>query len=287
MVTEIRIPHVLACMLTCTSVLAQEYTFNYEPSFNGQQILQDVRAETIVKTKMTQASQTISESTQSVESKQARLITILEADPRRTAKARITYKSAELSLAKNQHPTQQVDQPVAGKSYHVSRPPNAELIVTNDQGQTPPDGELTIVKASMESIGRSNPLAKFLNGRSVAIGQTLRLPPELAKELLKGGDGVGEINSVILTLTSIQTLEGLRVAVFTTRMSGISPLDGKSQIRFTGETFVDLDSCRTLRTTFQAPVTFSETRGPTGSQFTVHNDGHLNVAIQATYSPRR
>ena len=68
-----------------------------------------------------------------------------------------------------------VPQPVQGKAYRCRREPgdNGKLIVTDADGLIPPLDEFEIVAQGMEMVGRANPLAEFLAGRSVAVGQTL------------------------------------------------------------------------------------------------------------------
>ena len=60
--------------------------------------------------------------------------------------------------------------------------------------------EYEIVSQSMEMVGRPNPLADFLAGRTVAIGETLTLPDEAAGRLFNLGERFGEVNRFDLTL---------------------------------------------------------------------------------------
>src|SRR5262245_39186239 len=94
---------------------------------------------------------------------------------------------AKTAEAKNSEP---VPQPVQGKAYRCRREPGdyGKLTVVNGEGLIPPLEEYTIVAQSMEMVGRPNPLAEFLAGRKVAVGETLPLPKDVADRLF----GIGE-----------------------------------------------------------------------------------------------
>ena len=90
-------------------------------------------------------------------------------------------------------------QPVQGKAYRVRRDGEA-LLITDEHGSVPPLDEYEIVALNMESLGRPNPLADFLAGKTLTVGQRIALPNEVAEKLMGLGGEMGEVTRFDLTL---------------------------------------------------------------------------------------
>ena len=67
-------------------------------------------------------------------------------------------------------------------------------------GSVPPLDEYEIVALNMESLGRPNPLADFLAGKTLTVGQRIALPNEVAEKLMGLGGEMGEVTQFELTL---------------------------------------------------------------------------------------
>jgi len=74
------------------------------------------------------------------------------------------------------------------------------LIVTDEAGNRPTSEECDIVIAQMDMIGRPNPLAQFLAGREVKVGESFELPKDVASKVFNLGDKFGEVTRFELTL---------------------------------------------------------------------------------------
>jgi len=262
----------------------EQSKFTHQPARQGQLIIQDLRASTDLSVTYKQANQVISSADNRMVTRQRRRITILTATPGQAAKVQIKYESASMSMARGESQAQQVDQPVQGKTYIVSRQLGGPLVVTDAQGQIPPAAELAIVSTNMAAVGQSNPLALFLNGRVITPGQKLHLPKHLAKDLLNSGQEIQDVSEVSLVMNGTREINGNECGVFDARITTVSPADGKTPMVMPGRLAIELDTCRTLSSDFSAPLAFVEERGPEGGRFEVINRGELQVTMRAQYA---
>ncbi len=208
---------------------------------------------------------------------------MLDSDPHPT-RLKVTYARAILKagrsiLAKSQH------QPVEKKSYLVARVDGA-LTVTDIQGNTPPEEELDIVRSNMQWVGQPNPLAKFLNGRTVTTGDSLQLPKLVAADLLGGTDGLGVVDRVTLRLKQVRELHGSKCGVFDAVLIADSSVGERPKVVIVGEIAVEAATCRSMEISMDTTLAVQEQRGPVGATFTVSTRGKVRIAIQATYGDR-
>lgn len=252
----------------------------------GEQRTQAVRFAMDMVLTTRQQGQVVGSSEQTVHRRQNRRLTILESTPGRVSKVKVTYDVAEQAVAQKGEPNVTVPQPVAGKTYIVARV-DGELIVTDEQGRTPPPDELALVAAGMDAIGQANPLAQFLHGRSIAVGATVRLPNELAADLLGVGGAVGKVTRFELRLNEIRPVDGMPCAVFQTRIDAERTAGDGMAMQMQGLLVIEVDTCRTVAIDFSGPASMTETRGPADFPFTVTGQGTLKVAIETRPAKRR
>ena len=166
------------------SPASQAVTFTHVPATEGQRVDQLTKTKSSLQTTYQQSGQVISSDSKNETIKQRRIMTVLETVAQSGAAAvQVKYETATKKthgrlLLANSKP-----QPVAGKAYVVRRVDD-KLEVTYPDGSTPPPAELGIVKVTMQSVGKKNPLANFLNGRTVRLNEVLTLPKEVGDELL-------------------------------------------------------------------------------------------------------
>lgn len=259
-------------------------TFATQPVIRGQQITQQVSIRTNATRTYEQSGQTISSSDYDILNDQTRHIMILKADPPASATIRVKYTRATVKVGKGltakSHP-----QPVAKKSYFVTRV-DGELQVTDLQGSTPPEKELEIVRSNMQWVGQPNPLAQFLNGRTVMVGESLELPQHLAADLFGAASGFGEVDRVTLTLRRIRRVRGRECGVFDAAVIGESQVGDTPNVWIRGDIVVEIATCRSMDIKMDATLDSKEQRGPDGATFTVSNRGKVRIAIEATYNDR-
>jgi hypothetical protein len=273
----------LAGAVSSTAHAAKSATFTYQQPVNGQHVRQEVTTHTRLQTTFTQSNQLISSETKNRKTEQVREVDIIEADSTKTAKVRVTYTKAmqrnggKLSLGRAE------PQPVANKTYSVSRVQEAdELVITYPDGTKPPADELVIVASNMQSVGKTNPLAQFLNGRTVQVGEQLTMPPDLAADLL-GSSMVQNADSVTLKLLRLQRIGNQTVGVFQTTILGALNEAGQREFDCQGNISVAVGTCRTLRIEMEADVSMTEERGPSVATFEVTNEGQVEIEMAAYY----
>lgn len=262
------------------AVLGQSASFQHVGSTNGQVIRQAVSTRSTLNTVYEQSNQLISSSSKDTSIVQQRTVAVIEADSAKTPTVQVTYEKAT-ERKKNKLLARAEQQSVSGKSYVVKRIDD-ELVVTYPNGQEPPREELAIVKVNMQSVGRPNPLATWLDGRTVNINEPLTLPAPIAEQLLGSWLGDSALH-VELKMVKLHTYEGQPAATFEIQMSG-SHEDGRQPMVSSGQVTVGVANCRTLQLKMKADVDLTEQRGPEGAQFTVANNGEIQIQMKAAYA---
>ena len=187
-----------AFSVTWTEIAAAAITFTSQSPTRGHRIHQTVDVRTKANVVFEQSQQVIFDENRDERNRQQRDVEVLETGPDPPTLARVTYAKATTKEL-NQLGHRATPQPVAGKTYLVARV-DGELQVTYPDGRQPPRDEWAIVAANMRSLGKPNPLAQFLNGRTVQIGEQLTLPPHIAKELLGESVRFQEADRITLRL---------------------------------------------------------------------------------------
>lgn len=173
-------------------------------------------------------------------------------------------------------------QPVQGKAYRCRRT-DAKLEITDTEGKIPPLDEYKVVAQSMETLGRINPLAEFLAGRSLSVGEKISLPKEIGERLLGLGDELGEVSRFDLVLDDVKTVGGAECAVF--RANIVAASTGASQMRMEvdGPLVIEAATCRAIEASFAGPLGMSETRGSLSEQYQMTGTGRISVRIATAY----
>ncbi len=266
----------------CPGQTTTGYTFRAQGAAVGQQIWQHVTVVANTVTTYEQASQTISQRHRNVTSEQIRRLLVLEADVTATRRARVTYEKAKHTILERGHQPEFRTQPVSDKTYVVSRP-NQDLSVTYEDGSSPPAEEIEIVETNLQGFGRPNPLAQFLDSRTLQVGETVELPRDLANELVGWNSEYGIVQRVTLRLAKVTDFAGAKCAVFDARIQGTPTSDQREPTSMEGQMTVEVATCRALSTNMTARLDIAEERGPAGHRFNVSNRGTANVFSQARY----
>jgi hypothetical protein len=191
-------------------------------------------------------------------------------------------QSADANTSDTGEPT---PQPVEGKAYHCRREPShdGKLVVTDLDGLLPPLEEFMIVAQSMEMVGRPNPLAEFLAGRKVAVGETLALPKDVADRLFGIGERFGDVSRFDLTLKEVRSENERKCAVFHASVDAGSNKSSQMRMQVEGPLVIEIDSCRAVRTKLSGPIAMTESRGTYSTAYQIISTGQLAIAIDATY----
>ncbi len=175
---------------------------------------------------------------------------------------------------------------IEGQTYDCSRADKAAgegLRVTRQDGSLPTPEEHSLVSDSVDSLGRVNPLATYLAGRTLVIGEKIALPPAVGAGLMSR-DAVGEVTRFEVTLTKVEELDGVAIAVLDTVIETHENSGRQMGLVVTGELALEVESCRTRRLKLSGPIAMAETTGGIGTPQQMHGTGKLSVALEATYS---
>jgi hypothetical protein len=267
--------------------------FTRRPSQVGDVAEQSVAHETRLTTSRRQNQEILESSTTTTRTRRKRRVTTTRTENGRTQAVLVQYgdaiRSRELEppavtdAADTPVPASSATtDPVSGKAYRCWREGD-KLIVTDEQGGTPPADEVEVVSADMEAVGQANPLADFLAGRTVAIGETLALPKNVSERLFGQGHRFGQLTKFDLTLREIRVENGARCAVFQASVEAASHSSTQMRLHLSGPLIVEIDTCRTVSNSLSGPLAMSVTRGTHSTAHQLVSVGKLSMNIAARY----
>jgi hypothetical protein len=173
-------------------------------------------------------------------------------------------------------------QSVQGKAYRCHRT-DAELLITDEQRNIPPLDEFKIVAQNMETLGRANPLAQFLAGRTVGVGERLTVPHDVAERLLGLGEELGQVSRFELVLDDVKTIDGTPCAVFNASIDAASTNASQMRMQVDGPLVIQSATCRAVEASFHGPIGMSETRGSLTETYQMSGTGRISVSIHTVY----
>ena len=238
---------------------------------------------------MRQGDKVVEQAETQTHRQQRRLVTTTEIDGGATVAALVRYPEAMQHVLTAQDATElrkltapADPQPVQGKVYRCRR--NGEkLQVTDAEGNIPPLDEFMIVSQNMDALGRPNPLADFLGGHTVRVGDKLSLPHEVAERLLGLGDDLGQVSRFELVLTDVKTVGGAECGVFSASIDAASTNASQMRMQVDGSLAIQASTCRAIEAQLAGPLGMSETRGSLGEKYQITGTGHISAKIATIY----
>jgi hypothetical protein len=254
----------------------------------GDQLQQVLSVGLNLNTMVRQDQQVLEKSKTSIRREQTRVVTATHVHDGVTMAVSVRYAAATRELATGPADgefgdPQRKPQPVEGKVYRVARDGEA-LVITAEDGSVPPLDEYEIIALNMESLGRPNPLADFLAGKTLAIGQQISLPAEVAEKLMGLGGELGEVTRFDLTLKSVATVGERKCAVFQSNIEAVSNDSSQMRLAVEGPLAIEIDTCRTVDATFAGPIGMSETRGSLSATYQLTGTGRMSIHIATKYA---
>ncbi len=253
-------------------------TFRYQPASDGSQIWQHVTFFANTLTTYKQSGQVISRRQIFMTREQIRRVTVLEAGKSRHL-VEVQYEKAQQTRSMAGMPPETEPQVVADKCYLVSREQD-ELHVRDKQGQPVTKAEEQLVKQNMQAVGRPNALAEFLQGRTLAVGQSESLPRDVVEQLLGWQDAFGTVQSVTLQLDRVKLRGATQIAECRLEITCTPAAELSSPTTMQGTVELQTDTCRVLATAMKAELNVREQRGPADHPFFVTHEGQANVHSQ-------
>jgi hypothetical protein len=279
--TRFRSRLLAACLLLLSggaATAAEPIAFTYRAPQVGQQGSHDMQFTLDLNISLHQSGQTVSSEDQQLSRDQDRQVTVLEVADKKAMKVQVTYSKAWEQVTRGKLTGTPQSQPIEGKSYIVARRGD-DLVITDPSGAEVPDEERMLVAASMDAVGHVNPLGTFLNGKKIAVGQTIKLPNDMAADLLGVKDAGGEAQKVELTLHDMATdEEGRHLANFT--MLIVLKMAGGGSMDVKGDLQIEPGTCQIAVANFNGPVSMREQQGPKGHTFEIASEGTMKVAVR-------
>jgi hypothetical protein len=265
----------------------------------GDQTEQHISLEMRMTVSMLRSNQLFEKNQTQVQTKQRRVLTTDEVADHRTMAATVHYAAATRQMTVTGGATttegaatspenstaSPLVQPVQGKTYRCRREPGegGKLIVTDELGNAPPSDEYEIVAPQMEMVGHSNPLADYLAGRTIAVGEKLTLPNDVARQIFNLSPRFGEVTQFQLTLAKVQNEHGVPCAEFRANVEAASQGASQMRLQVEGPLVVEVDSCRAVHVALAGPIGMSESRGTYSTAYQVVGTGRLQMSVTSTY----
>ncbi|QEG33262.1 hypothetical protein [Bythopirellula goksoeyrii] len=230
-------------------------TFSQQPTQVGDRVAQRVGMELDLRTVIKQAGQVANDSSTAMRTRQQRQIEVMEVSGGQARRARVSYPLAKQMSPGNPDPTTEIAQVVEGKTYFISRV-GEQLQVTDDTGAIPSKQEFEIVVGSMENFGKPNPLAEYLLGREIRVGDTLDVPLEIAAGMM-GFDKMGSVEKFELQLEDLRDVDETPCAIFSATIFTTGSAESPLHIETTGSVAIEIGTARTIEATLEGPVTMT------------------------------
>ncbi|TWT36680.1 hypothetical protein KOR34_16200 [Posidoniimonas corsicana] len=170
--------------------------------------------------------------------------------------------------------------PIAGKSYYCRRVGDTIRVQTAD-GKTPPPEESRLVAENMETLGKPNPLAEYLAGKTVAIGDKLTLPAEVAQRLLGLGGALGEVTKFEMTLTKVATVEDASCAVFLADIEAQRTDSSQMRMMVAGPMTIQAETCRAVSSELSGPIGMSHSLNDPRGRLQLDSTGRVEVRVSS------
>lgn len=271
----------------------QLVTFSNRPARVGDEVEQTLGLELRMATTIRRGNELGDKSRTTARNEQRRLVTTTHVESNRAVAVRVQYLEATKQLTANEgeQATQSLKeasktpQPVAGKIYLCQRMPGDDgaLAITDAEGHIPPLDEFEIVAQHMEMVGRPNPLAEFLAGKSLTVGQTIELPKEVASKIFNLGEQFGEITRFALTLKKVESHDNTTQAEFLAHVEAASSNASQMRLELEGPLAVDIETSRAVKVDLAGPIAMSETRGSYSTSYQVIGTGQLKISVASAY----
>jgi hypothetical protein len=253
---------------------ARSIEFGRSPAKVGQRIEQTVTVDLALKTRSRQGAKVLEEaSTRMRRDRQRRLVTA-EVTKGGASAVYVTYLQSQ--QARNEGPIEK--DPIAGKTYFCRRE-GERLVVLTRRGEVPPAEEFQLVSENMETLGRENPLAAYLAGKRLAVGQRVALPPEVAKQLLGLDHQLGEVTRFELTLSAIEQRQGRPCGVFQADIEAQRTDASQMRLLIAGPMVIEARTCRAVSSDLSGPIGMSHSAPDPRGRVQIDSTGRLSLTV--------
>lgn len=269
--------HPVCWLLTCSlavgglaaSATAEEpgsVTFGAVAPRVGDRVDQQIHLQLLTTARVRRGAELLKETESDVVNAHRRRVTTTEISQNRSIGVTINYGKA-------------TDEVIAGKTYHCRRDGEA-LRIVNQQGQIPEPAEFKIVARHMKMLGKPNPLANFLRGKTIAPGQTLEVPGEIAAALF-GSRKFDNVERFRLMLDKTLVVDGQPFAKFKAEIH-VTSLDGsQTRIEIAGPMVVEVATSQVTSTELFGPIAMLRSIADPAGRLQASASGRFSVSLQS------
>lgn len=275
-------PLILLCLLGFHELAAQEVSFTKRPTQVKDTSHQKLVGNLVASRTIRQHKQIVDSSKQTLVRNQERRLTVLEMANGVPVRGKLVYGNSGTVVKAEQREQVAVTQPVAGNTYFILRRGD-ELLFGDESGQPVTEEEAKVLKLHMSAFGKPNPLAEFLNGKRIQVGQSIEVPKEVAIELLGLTGREGNTDRLVLRLRETKVEGRTEYAIFETILK-TSGGEAAMAMLMKGQLIVETGTCRTKSIQLHGPISMSEVRGPTEGRFSVDTNGTLQLTVQTEFA---
>lgn len=261
----------------------QTVQFAKRATVPGDRVDQTLHVSLQLDSTVRQGDQVVDSSSTALERIQQRTIIAEQISGGRTTEARVRFNKYERIA--DGGATEAL--PVVGKTYLCRRLADDTLSVVRADGSFAGPDEFQLVSESMESLGRPNPLAEFLAGRTIAVGEEIIVPDEVGAALLGSDEALGIVSRFTLTLRGMVDSAAANVARFDAEIETGGANKTQLKLIVNGELDIDVDSCRTHRMALSGPLGMATTMGSYSTAQTTFVRGKLKLETTAAYADGR
>lgn len=255
---------------------ARQVSFAKRPAEVGDRVEQKLQVSLELHSTVRHGQETIETKTTTLSRQQDRAIIAREIVDGRTVGAEVQFNDYKRTTDdKTELP------PVVGNSYQCRRMEDDSLDISRADGSFASPIEFDLVSESMQSLGRSNPLADFLDGRTVQVGQSLEVPQKVGDALLSTDGALGSVSKFVVTLRNIDAQTG--AAQFDVQMESMGAKTTQMRLMLSGSLDVDPATGRTLNLTLSGPLGMATTIGSYSAAETTFVRGKIKMQMAASY----
>ncbi|TWT73751.1 hypothetical protein Pla123a_36440 [Posidoniimonas polymericola] len=267
-------------LLTAASVApaaeTPSVTFGRRPTPSGEQLDQTTEVGLTLKTQIRKQREVLEKQQSEVVRTRRRVLEPVLVEDGVTTAAYVRYLQS--SARHNDSPPQ--TDPIAGKSYYCRRIGDAIQVLTRD-GAEPPVEEKKLVAENMEPLGKPNPLADYLAGKTVSVGDKLALPVDVAQRLLGLGGTLGEVTKFELTLTTLAEQDGQPCAVFQADIEAQRTDGSQMRLLIGGPMTIEAATCRAVSSELSGPIGMSHSLNDPRGRLQLDSTGRVKVRVSS------
>lgn len=255
---------------------AQSVTFGRQAAPTGEQLDQATEVGLTLKTQIRKQREVLEKQQSEVVRTRRRVLEPALYEDGVTTAAYVKYLKSE-SRHNGAEPQQD---PIAGKSYYCRRIGEGIQVLTRE-GAEPPAEEKKLVAENMETLGKPNPLAEYLAGKTVAVGDKLTLPADIAQRLLGLGGALGEVTKFELTLAKLAEQDGQPCAVFQADIEAQQTDTSQMRLLIGGPMTIEAATCRAVSSDLSGPIGMSHSLNDPRGRLQLDSTGRVKVRVSS------